>query len=119
MDICGIPASKDTLKGMMENSSNIIRGMYASLKAEILVLEQLYDHNSNRACVLCQQLSIAVNYSLMDIGVCIRATLGTDNAYEKRFHLKNIRASISESYKSIWNFEKARDKSFGANSVLK
>lgn len=111
MEKCEIPACQETLNGLMDDSSNVIRGMYASLKTEILALEQLKAMNEKRICVLCQQLGITVNYSLMDIEVSVRATLGTDNAYEKRFHLKNIRASISESYKSIWNFETAREKS--------
>lgn len=104
-------ASKKTLSELMDNSSNIIREMYACLKADILTLEQLEERNAKQICILCQQLSIAVNYSLMDIGVSVRASIGSEKAYEKRFHLKNLKASISESYKLIFNFEKARKRS--------
>ena len=75
--------------------------MYACLKADILTLEQLEERNAKQICILCQQLSIAVNYSLMDIGVSVRASIGSEKAYEKRFHLKNLKVSISESYRFI------------------
>lgn len=104
-------ASKETLSKLMDNTSNVIRDLYACLKNEIKALEQLEDSDTNNICILCQQLSIAVNYSLMDIGVSLRASIGSEKAYEKRFHLKNLKASISESYKLILNFGKARNKS--------
>ena len=94
-----IPASKETLNGLMDNTSNVIRDMYACLKSDIQALEQLEGQNAKPICILCQELSIAVNYSLMDIGVSVRASIGSEDAYEKRFHLKNLKASISESYK--------------------
>lgn len=111
MDKSKIPASKETLNGLMENTSNVIRDMYACLQADILTLERLEAQNAKPICILCQQLSIAVNYSLMDIGVSVRASIGSEKAYEKRFHLKNLKASISESYKLILNFDKAKKKS--------
>ena len=94
-------ASKKTLSELMDNSSNIIREMYACLKADILTFEQLEERNAKQICILCQQLIIAVNYSLMDIGVSVRASIGSEKAYEKRFHLKNLKVSISESYRFI------------------
>lgn len=111
MDKSKIAASKETLNGLMENTSNVIRDMYACLKTDIQALEQLEAKNAKPICILCQQLSIAVNYSLMDIGVSVRASIGSEKAYEKRFHLKNLKASISESYKLILNFDKAKKKS--------
>ncbi len=111
MDKSKIVASKETLSRLLENSSNVIRDKYACLLSDIQTLEQLETRGTKQICILCQQLSMAVNYSLMDIGVSIRATLATDNAYEKRFHLKNLKTSISESFKSILNFKKARKKS--------
>lgn len=111
MDKSKIPASKETLNGLMENTSIVIRDMYACLQADILTLERLEAQNAEPICILCQQLSIAVNYSLMDIGVSVRASIGSEKAYEKRFHLKNLKASISESYKLILNFDKAKKKS--------
>lgn len=101
MDKSKKTASKKTLSELMDNSSNIIREMYACLKADILTFEQLEEWNAKQICILCQQLSIAVNYSLMDIGVSVRASIGLEKAYEKRFHLKNLKASISESYRLI------------------
>lgn len=106
-----VPASKETLSGLIENTSNVIQNMYACLLTDIRALERLEAKNAKQICILCQQLSIAVNYSLMDIGVSMRASISSEKAYEKRFHLKNLKASISESYKLILNFEKARKKS--------
>lgn len=106
-----IPASKETLSKLMDNTRIVIKDMYACLKTEIQVLEQMKDSDTKQIRILCQQLSIAVNYSLMDIGVSLRASIGSEKAYEKRFHLKNLKASISESYKLILNFGKARNKS--------
>lgn len=111
MDRNIIPASKKTLNDLIDNSSNLIRDMYACLITEIQALEQLEESDANKICILCQQLSIAVNYSLMDIGVSLRASIGSEKAYEKRFHLKNLKASISESCKLILNFGSARNKS--------
>lgn len=111
MDKNKVPASKETLSGLMEKSSNTIKDMYARLKTEIRALEEMEASNAKPICILTMQLSIAVNYSLMDIGVSVRASIGSEKAYEKRFHLKNLKASISESYKLILNFEKARKKS--------
>lgn len=105
------PASKKTLKELIDNSSNLIRDMYACLKSDILTLKQLEVRKSKQRSILCKQLSIAVNYSLMDIGVSVKALIGSELAYEKRFHLKNLKASISESYKLIFSFGKARKKS--------
>ena len=105
------PASKKTLNELIDNSNNLIRDMYVCLKSDILTLKQLEVRKSMQRSILCKQLSIAVNYSLMDIGVSIRALIGSELAYEKRFHLKNLKASISESYKLIFNFDKARKKS--------
>lgn len=111
MDRSKIPASKETLSKLMVNTSNVIRDLYACLKTEIMALEQLEYSDAKKIRILCQQLSIAVNYSLMDIGVSLRASIGSEKAYEKRFHLKNLKASISESYKLILNFGKAKNKS--------
>lgn len=111
----------------MNNTSSVIRDMYTCLQADVQVLDKLETQNAKLICILCHQLSIAVNYSLMDIGVTVRASIGSENAYEKRFHLKNLKASISESYKVILNFEKARKKSIwsklgselnGSNQVI-
>lgn len=104
-------ASKETLSKLMDNTSNVIKDMYACLKTEIQVLEHMKDSDTKQIRILCLQMSIAVNYSLMDIGVSLRASIGSEKAYEKRFHLKNLKASISESYKLILNFGKARNKS--------
>ena len=41
-------ARKKTLSELLDNSSNIIREMYACLKADILTLEQLEERNANR-----------------------------------------------------------------------
>ncbi|MDO4800546.1 MAG: hypothetical protein Q4A15_00125, partial [Prevotellaceae bacterium] len=111
MDKGKIPASKETLDGLMNNTSNVIRDMYGCLQTDILALGRLEAQNAKSICILCQQLSIAVNYSLMDIGVSVRASIGSEKAYEKRFHLKNLKASISESYKLILNFDKAKKRS--------
>ena len=104
-------ASKETLSKLMDNTSYLIRDLYSCLKTEIQVLEHMKDSDTKQIRILCQQMSIAVNYSLMDIGVSLRASIGSEKAYEKRFHLKNLKASISESYKLILNFGKARNKS--------
>ena len=105
------PASKQTLESLMMNTSNVIRDMYACVISEIRSLEAMENQNANAVCILIRQLSIAVNYSLMDIGVSVRASIASEKAYEKRFHLKNLRASISESFKLIFNFGKSRNKS--------
>lgn len=111
MDKSKIPASKDTLDNLMDNTSNVIRDMYACLKTDIQTLSRMEEQNAATKAILIQQLSIAVNYSLLDIGVSVRASVCAEKAYEKRFHLKNLKASISESYKLILNFGKARKKS--------
>ncbi len=105
------PASKQSLESLIMNTSNVIRDMYACVISEIRSLEAMEYQKANAISILIRQLSIAVNYSLMDIGVSLRASIASENAYEKRFHLKNLKASISESFKLIVNFGKARNKS--------
>lgn len=94
-----IRASKETLDELMINTSNAIKDMYGYLQTDILALGRLEAQNAKSICILCQQLSIAVNYSLMDICVSVRASIGSEKAYEKSFHLKNLKASISGTYR--------------------
>lgn len=47
----------------------------------------------------------------MDMATSCRAEYLVSNPYEKRFHLKNIQASISEGFKLLFNFGKQRRKS--------
>ena len=76
-----IPASKETLTKLIDNTSNVIKDMYACLKTETQVLEHMKDSDTKQIRILCQQMSIAVNYSLMDIGVSLRASIGSEKAY--------------------------------------
>lgn len=106
------PASPATLQALVTNAEGMISELYQSVKDNIKYLEeQQADGSFNQISILAQQLRIAVEYSLMDIAVSLRAAIDTNINYEKRYHLKNLQASISESYKCIINFGKSRNKS--------
>lgn len=105
-------ASPATLQALVTNAEGMISELYQSVKNNIKYLEELQtDGSFNQISIIIQQLRIAVEYSLMDIAVSLRAAIDTNINYEKRYHLKNLQASISESYKCIINFEKSRKKS--------
>ena len=105
-------ASPAALQALVTNTEGMISELYQSVKDNITRLGRMQSDGSfNHITILNQQLRIAVEYSLMDIAVSLRAAIGTDINYEKRYHLKNLQASISESYKGIINFGKSRNKS--------
>lgn len=105
------PASWETINNLMQNSANMISSLYAGISEEVAALRTLEASGDSQLLIYAHQLHIAVSYSLIDLGVSVRASLGTDKPLEKRFHLKNLMASISESFKVIMNFDKARKKS--------
>ena len=105
------PASKESIDNLMQNSANMISSLYAGISEEVDALRTLEAAGESQLLIYAHQLHIAVSYSLIDLGVSVRASLGADKSLEKRFHLKNLMASISESFKVIINFDKARKKS--------
>ena len=106
------PATPATLRALVTDTEGMISELYQSVKENISRLDRmLSDGSFSQVTILVQQLRIAVECSLMDIGVSLRAAISTNINYEKRYHLKNLQASISESYKCIINFEKSRKKS--------
>lgn len=103
-------ASKNTIDNLITNSSMVIDELYKSLKGE-LVVRSLMDNSTPSLYILTQDLQNGIKFMLMDIGVACKAELSVENVYEKRFHIKNIYASISEGYKLLFNFGKSRKES--------
>ena len=94
------PAPSATLQELVINTEGMISELYQSVKNNIKFLERLQaDGTFGKITILTQQLRIAVEYSLMDIAVSLRAAIDSNINYEKRYHLKNLHASISESFK--------------------
>lgn len=100
-------ASKNTIDNIITNSSMVIDELYKSLKGE-LVVRSLMNNSTPTLYILTQDLQNGIKYTLMDIGVSCKAELSVENVYEKRFHIKNIYASISEGYKLLFSFGKSR-----------
>lgn len=104
------PASDETISNLVVNSGIAINDLYKSLKVELAV-RSLMNDSTPLLYILTQDLQNGIKFILMDISVSCRAEFSTSNLYEKRFHLKNIQASISEGFKLLFNFGKQRNKS--------
>jgi hypothetical protein len=103
-------ASKETIEKLIMNIELSINSLYATIKGELAVRE-LMDGTTPELYVKTQDLQIGIQLVLMDLGVSCRAAFQTENTFEKRFHLKNLLASISEGYKLLMNFGKQRKHS--------
>lgn len=104
------PASKETITNLIVNSGLAIDDLYKVLKGE-LVVRSLMDEHTPALYLLTQELQNGIKFILMDMSASCRAEFSVNNLYEKRFHMKNIQASISEGYKLLFNFGKLRKKS--------
>lgn len=100
-------ASKETIASLIQNSGKAIKELYIALKQDFAIRGAL-DESTPHIYSVTHDIQIGTRFILMDIGVSCRALFQTNYAYEKRFHLKNVLASISEGYKAIMNFGKSR-----------
>ena len=100
-------ASKETIASLIQNSGKAIEELYIALKQDFAIRGAL-DESTPHLYSVTHDIQTGIRFILMDIGVSCRALFQTNYAYEKRFHLKNVLASISEGYKAIMNFGKSR-----------
>lgn len=101
------PASKETIASLIQNTGKIIQELYIALKSDFAIRRSL-DESMPHLYSVTHDIKICIRFILMDIGVSCRALFQANFVYEKRFHLKNILASISEDFKVIMNFGKSR-----------
>ena len=100
-------ASKETIASLIRNVGTTIEELYIALKQDFAIRNAL-DESMPHLYSVTHDIQIGIRFILMDIGVSCRALFQTNYAYEKRFHLKNVLASISEGFKAIMNFGKSR-----------
>ena len=100
-------ASKDTIASLIRNVGTTIEELYIALKQDFAIRGAL-DESMPHIYSVTHDIQIGIRFILMDIGVSCRALFQANYAYEKRFHLKNVLASISEGFKAIMNFGKSR-----------
>lgn len=100
-------ASKETIASLIRNVGTTIEDLYIALKQDFAIRGAL-DESMPHLYFVTHDIQIGIRFILMDIGVSCRALFQTNYAYEKRFHLKNVLASISEGFKAIMNFGKSR-----------
>ena len=100
-------ASKETIASLIRNIGTTIGELYIALKQDFAIRGAL-DESMPHLYSITHDIQIGIRFILMDIGVSCRALFQTNYAYEKRFHLKNVLASISEGFKVIMNFGKSR-----------
>ncbi len=100
-------ASKETIASLIRNVGTTIEELYIALKQDFAIRGAL-DESMPHIYSVTHDIQIGIRFILMDIGVSCRALFQTNYAYEKRFHLKNVLASISEGFKAIMNFGKSR-----------
>ena len=100
-------ASKETIASLIQNSGKAIEELYIALKQDFAIRNAL-DESMPHLYSVTHDIQTGIRFILMDIGVSCRALFQTNYAYEKRFHLKNVLASISEGFKAIMNFGKSR-----------
>lgn len=77
------PASKETIGNLMQVFANMIRDLYAGMAGEVTSLKALEESHESQLLVVAQRLHLAVSYSLIDLGVSVRASIGTDKTLEK------------------------------------
>ena len=104
------PASQMTIEKLIEEASKSINDLYLLIKRELAV-RQLMDESTPAIYIKTEDLQIGIYYVLIDLAVSLRAAFVTENPFEKRFHLKNLLASISKGYKLLMNFGKQRKHS--------
>ena len=104
------PISKETIAKLIVSSGLAIDDLYKALKNG-LVVRSLMDEYTPALYVSTQDLQNGIMFILMDVGVSCKAEFSVNNPHEKRFHMKNIQASISEGYKLLFNFGKLRKNS--------
>lgn len=104
------PASQKKIEELIEETSRTISEYYLFVK-ERLTVRQSMDGSTLTIYIKTEELQIGVHYVLIDLLVSLRATFLTENSFEKKFHLKNLIASISEGYKLVMNFGKQRKDS--------
>lgn len=100
-------ASKETIASIIQNSGKAIKELYIALKHDFSIRGAL-DESTPHIYSVKHNIQIGIRFILMDIGVSCRALFQSNYAYEKRFHLKNVLASISEGFKAIMNFGRSR-----------
>lgn len=101
------PASKETMSSLIQNAGKTIQDLYIALKQDFAVRSS-FNASIPHIYYVTHEIRMGIRFILLDIGVSCRALFQTNEVYEKRFHLKNILASISEGYKVIMNFGKSR-----------
>lgn len=104
------PASQETIANLKANLGLAIDELYKDLKGG-LVVRSLMDEQTPTLYRLTQDLQNGIKFILMDVSASCRAEFLANNPYEKRFHMKNVQASIAEGYKLLFNFGKQRKKS--------
>ena len=104
------PASKETIDRLIASFGSAIGVLHKELKDGLMV-RSLMDEDTPLLYVLTQDLQNSIKFILIDVVVSCRADFSANKLYEKRFHMKNIQASISEGYKSLLNFGSLRKKS--------
>lgn len=100
-------ASKETMSSLIQNAGKTVQDLYIALKQDFAVRSS-FDASIPHMYYITHEIRTGIRFILLDIGVSCRALFQTNEVYEKRFHLKNILASISEGYKVIMNFGKSR-----------
>lgn len=104
------PASKETIERLKKNLELTIPQVYSNLKLLIATREAVSATGDELRSRL-HSLMIVVDFIWLDVCVSCRAIFVTDDSYEKRFHYKNLLASISEGYKTLFGFGKSQRKS--------
>lgn len=112
------PDSVNTIADLITNSGFVIEELYKAVKVD-LSIAALMNEQTPLLYVLTQDLQAGCKFILMEIGALCKAELSVDNAYEKRFYIKNIQAAISEGYKLLYNYGKLRKKSLWKKLVTK
>lgn len=97
------PASGETIEHLKHSLELTIPKVYGCLKTMIATKEVILAFSGTLHSRL-HSLMMVVDFIWLDVCVSCKAIFQTDDAYEKRFHFKNLLASISEGYKILYGF---------------
>jgi len=101
------PASKETIESLIDNAGKAIQDLYVSIRKDIAD-KSVISAIQPSIFLRTEDVRIGVQFVIMDLGVSCRALFVCNNPFEKRHHMKNLYASISEGYKLLLGFGKTR-----------
>lgn len=109
-------SSFSTLYETLGGTINDVRPTIDELNWELgqyRAIEKEHDLHSNslfQLLVLCDEILLGINYSVIDLCATLRATLCCSSQFDNLYYTKHIYANIHECYKFLYYFKGTKDR---------